>query len=740
MHYLAVFNPTNQMQPLRYTLVICICLYSLAVQAQPGRTTKWSRNGQAIYSVENAAIVATALKDGQQQVKVPAAQLVPAGSTQPLEVKDFAFSEDERQLLIYTNSQRVWRYETRGDYWVLNLETRQLRQLGRELPPASLMFAKFSPDGRKAAYVSRHNLYVEDLATGAVKQLTRDGSRRLINGTFDWAYEEEFSCRDGFRWSPDSRYIAYWQIDATRIRDFLMIDYTDSIYSFTVPVEYPKAGQSPSACRVGVVDIHTAATTWMQVPGDPQQHYIPRMEWVPGRNELILQQLNRKQNHSRLMLCNAASGKVKTLFEESDDAWIDIKSRWNDDDVTGWEWVRNGEAFIWVSEMDGWRHLYTISMKDGKATLITPGNYDVITISKIDEPHRAVYILASPDNATQQYLYRVSLDGRGKPQRITPADQPGTHEYEISPDASYAIHRFSNHYFYPTTEIVQLPDHRSNSGNLAAEIKEKAGMDKQLEFFTVTTADGVQMDGWMKKPDNFDSTRKYPVVFYVYGEPAGATARDQYGAGRNALYQGDMAADGYIYVSMDNRGTPLPKGREWRKSIYRKVGVLNARDQAQAATALMQQRPYMDTSRVAVWGWSGGGSMTLNLLFQYPQIYKTGIAIAAVGNQLTYDNIYQERYMGLPQENMEDFVKGSPITYARNLQGHLLYIHGTGDDNVHYQNAEMLLNELIRHNKLFQFMAYPNRTHGISEGAGTRRHLSSLYTQFLRQYCPPGAR
>src|SRR5690606_12262366 len=217
-----------------------------------------------------------------------------------------------------------------------------------------------------------------------------------------------------------------------------------------------------SACRVGVVDIQTAATTWMQVPGDPQQHYIPRMEWVPGKNELILQQLNRKQNHSRLMLCNAASGKVKTLFEESDDAWIDIKSRWNDDDVTGWEWIRNGDAIIWVSEKDGWRHLYTISMKDGKATLITPGDYDVITISKIDEPHRAVYILAAPDNATQQYLYRVSMDGRGKPQRITPAGQPGTHEYEISPDASYAIHRFSNHYFYPATEIVHLPDHKSN--------------------------------------------------------------------------------------------------------------------------------------------------------------------------------------------------------------------------------------------------------------------------------------
>lgn len=720
--------------------MLCICLWTLAVQAQPGKSTRWSSNGQAIYTVESGAIVATALKDGQQQVKIPAAQLTPSGSSQPLEIKDFTFSADEQKVLIYTNSKKVWRYETRGDYWVLDVASRQLKQLGKGLPASSLMFAKFSPDASKVAYVSDHNLYVEDPAAGTVKPLTKDGSRRFINGTFDWAYEEEFGCRDGFRWSPDGRSIAYWQIDATRIRDFLMIDYTDSIYSYTIPVEYPKAGQSPSACRIGVVDIDKAGTTWLPVPGDPQQHYIPRMEWVPGKNELILQQLNRKQNHSKLMLCNPAAGTVKTLFEESDPAWIDVKSRWDDDDITGWEWIRNGAAFIWVSEKDGWRHLYNIDLGSGKATLITPGDYDVINICKTDEPRRSIYILASPEKATQQYLYKVSLDGRGQPQRITPADQPGTHDYEISPDGQYAVHQFSNYYFYPTSEIVHLPDHKSNGGNLSAEIKAKAAGARQLEFFTVTTADGVRMDGWMKKPANFDSTKKYPVVFYVYGEPAGATAKDEFGAGRNWLYSGDMAADGYIYVSMDNRGTPLPKGREWRKSIYQKVGVQNARDQAQAATALFSQRSYLDTSRVAVWGWSGGGSMTLNLLFQYPEIYKTGIAIAAVSNQLTYDNIYQERYMGLPDEDREAFLKGSPITYARNLRGNLLFIHGTGDDNVHYQNAEMLLNELIRNNKIFQFMAYPNRTHSISEGAGTHEHLAKLYTQYLRQYCPPGGR
>ncbi len=461
------------MQPLRYSLIICLCLVYISVQAQPGKSTKWSRDGQAIYNVENNAIMATGLKDGQSQVKVPAAQLTPTGASSPLQVKDFTFSDNEQQLLIYTNSKRVWRYQTRGDYWVLDMATHQLKQLGKELPASSLMFAKFSPDASKVAYVSGHNLYVEDLASGTVKPLTKDGTRRFINGTFDWAYEEEFGCRDGFRWSPDGKSIAYWQIDATKIRDFLMMDNTDSIYSFTVPVEYPKAGESPSACRVGVVDINTAATTWLQVPGDAQQHYIPRMEWTPGKNQLIIQQLNRKQNESKLFLCDGATGTTKLLFEEADKAWIDVKSRWDDDDISGWDWIRNGAAFVWMSEKDGWRHMYSIDMNGGKATLLTPGDYDVINLVRIDEAHRSAYILASPKNATQQYLYKVSMEGKGQPERITPADQPGVHEYEVSPDAQYAIHQFSNYYFYPVTEIVHLPEHKSNAGNLSAGVKEK---------------------------------------------------------------------------------------------------------------------------------------------------------------------------------------------------------------------------------------------------------------------------
>jgi dipeptidyl-peptidase-4 len=260
-----------------------------------------------------------------------------------------------------------------------------------------------------------------------------------------------------------------------------------------------------------------------------------------------------------------------------------------------------------------------------------------------------------------------------------------------------------------------------------------------MEFFKVKTVDGVGVDGWMVKPNHFDSTKKYPVVFFVYTEIAEETVKDKYGTGHNPLYLGNMEDDGYVYMSVDNRGTPSPKGAAWRKASYKKIGRVNIRDQAMAAKEILKW-PWVDSSRIAVWGWSGGGSATLNLLFQYPEIYKTGLAFAAEGNMLTYDNIYQERYMGIPQENMEDYINGSAITYAKNLQGNLLYVHGTGDDNVHYNNAEMLINELVKYNKKFQLMIYPNRTHAISEGPGTGLHLRTLYTNYLKEHCPGGPR
>ena len=356
-----------------------------------------------------------------------------------------------------------------------------------------------------------------------------------------------------------------------------------------------------------------------------------------------------------------------------------------------------------------------------------------------DDKNGYVYFMASPDNATQLYLFRTKLNGKGKLEPLSPAALQGTHDYNISPYAKYAKHSFSNYKTLPAQEWISLPKGKSLNANESIASKMKVNENSNIEYFKVTTEDNITFDAWMAKPINFDSTKKYPVVFMVYSEPAASTVLDRYGGQSDYIFNGDLSMEGYFYISVDNRGTPSLRGAKWRKSIYRKIGILNIHDQAMAAKKILE-KPWFDKDRVAVWGWSGGGSATLNLMFQHPEIYKTGIAIAAVGNQLFYDNIYQERYMGLPQENLEDFVNGSPIHYAKNLQGHLLYIHGTGDDNVHYDNAEVLLNELIKYNKQFQFMPYPNRTHSISEGEGTRKHLSTLYSNFLRANCPPGAR
>lgn len=727
---------------LKGFIVTVSLIFALLARAQPPQGMRWNKAGDAYYEIEDGEINLYSLPGFIKKTVVDKSMLVPAGRSTALEVYNFFFSADGNKALIYTNAKTVWRYKTRGDYWVLDLSTKRLRQLGKGLPSSSLMFAKFSPDGKKAAYVSGNNIYTEDIATSKITQLTFDGTRKYINGTFDWAYEEEYFCRDGFRWSPDSKKIAYWNIDARKTKDYLMINNTDSIYPFVKPVEYPIAGEPPSPFKIGVVDITTAKTTWMDIPTDPVlQSYVTRMEWAPDNTELVIQHLSRRQNVSDVMLCNVTTGVSRIIVHEEDSAWVDIIAIWDAAySYGGWDWFNNGKEFLWASEKDGWRHLYRVS-RDGKTQkLITMGDYDVINIDAIDEATGYVYFDASPTNATQKYLYRTKLDGNAKAERLSPANQVGTHTYEVSPTGKYATHTFTNYYTQPVKEWVRLPEHKSIDGdNVNAAVAKANKAASNISFFTIKTQEGVEMDAWMVKPNNFDSTKKYPLVFYVYSEPWGQNVVDQYGAADNFLYKGSMADDGYITVSIDNRGVILPKGREWRKSIHYKIGQLNIDDQAAAAREIIKW-PFVDTSRVAVWGWSGGGTATLNLLFRYPDIYKTGIAVASEGSMFTYDNIYQERYMGLPQEHRDDYIKGSAITYAKNLQGHLLFIQGTGDDNVHYQNSELLLNELIKQNKIFQFMAYPNRTHGIFEGEGTTEHLSNLYTTFLHQWCPPGGR
>ncbi|MGD2216672.1 MAG: S9 family peptidase [Gemmatimonadales bacterium] len=683
------------------------------------------RGGQEIVRYDPAT--------GDREIMVPAQRLVPAGGSSPLRVSGYEWSEDGSKLLIFTNSRRVWRAATRGDYWVLDLETWKLQQLGADFDEARLMFAKFSPDATRVGYVYYNNIYVEDLASGTITQLTRDGGEKLINGTSDWVYEEEFFLRDCFRWSPDGTEIAYWQFDSEGVHEFYLINNTDSIYPTIKTVPYPKAGTTNSAVRVGVVGASGGDTRWIEIAGDPRDNYIPRMEWAANSDELIIQRMNRLQNTNRLLLADVQTGELRTILTETDKAWLDV--------VEDLEWLNDGRRFTWVSERDGWRHLYVASRSEDDIWLATPGEFDVVSILHIDEAAGWVYFIASPENPTQRYLYRQRLNGNGGPERLSPTDQPGTHSYQISADGRWAFHTYSRFGVPAIRQLVRLPGHEvvrtlveNTSLRTAVEALERGA----ARFFRVDIGDGVVLDGFEMRPPDFDPSQKYPVLFYVYGEPWGQTARDAWG-GSTYLWHLMLTQKGYIVMSVDNRGTPAPRGREWRKVVYKKIGIIASADQS-AAARLIAEWPYVDAERIGIWGWSGGGSQTLNVMFRYPDVYDTGMAVAPVPDIRLYDTIYQERYTGLPQGPGDAYEQNSPVTFAEQLQGNLLVVHGTGDDNVHYQGTEMLINALVAAGRQFTIMPYPNRSHGIFEGRGTILHLRTLLTGYLMENMPPGPR
>jgi dipeptidyl-peptidase-4 len=698
---------------------------------------RWLEDGSGYTTLEESDAFPMAVniikydpETGMRSILVSAGQLIPKDEQHPLVISDYQWSADGKKLLIFTNSVRVWRYETKGDYWVLDLVTGELTQLGKFAEPSTMMFAKFSPDGKKAGYVVKNNIYVEDLKTAGKVQLTHDGSSRIINGTFDWVYEEELDCRDGFRWSPDGRHIAYWQTDTEGTGTFYLINNIDSLYSQPIPLPYPKAGTTNSAVKVGVVSVTGGETKWFDIPGDPRNNYLARMDFIPESDEVMIQQLNRLQNQNRVFIGHVESMHLKNIFIDSDDAFLDIH-----DNI---QWLNDEKYFTWTSEKDGWRHLYKVSRDGKEMELITRGEFDVVNINCIDEKGGYVYYMASPHNFTQRYLFRIPLNGSGIPERINPAEMEGQFSYQMSPDAKWAIVTFQNTTTPDRISVIDLPEHREMK-----LLEENAGLKAKYddlglspkEFFKIDIGD-VELDAWMIRPVEFDPQKKYPLIFFVYGEPWDSTVQDSWEGGD--LWHQYMANQGYVIMSVDNRGTAVPRGRAWRKSIYRQVGILAAHDQAKAAKEILKRFTFVDAERVGMWGWSGGGQMTMNCMFRYPEIYKTGIAVSFVSDQRLYDTIYQERYMGLPDDNKEGYYDGSPINHAFKLEGSLMIIHGTADDNVHYQSFEMLVDELIRQNKLFSMMSYPMRSHSLSERDNTSLHLRRTMEDFWKKNLTPG--
>ncbi|MBW3569808.1 MAG: S9 family peptidase [Gemmatimonadetes bacterium] len=680
---------------------------------------QWLNDGQRYTFVgENGDLMVEHAASARREVLVPAAALVPRGAREPIAIEDYQWSADERKLLVYTNTQRVWRANTRGTYYVWDLDRRTLTPVSER--EGWQQFAKFSPDGSKVGFVRENDLFVTDLATGRETRLTHDGSETIINGTFDWVYEEELGLQDGWRWSPDGRRIAFWRIDQSPVRTFYMIQETDSLYSHPIALRYPKAGTPNPTARIGVVDAAGGETTWMDTGNDPEA-LLARMEWAASPTELVIQRANRIQNRVDVLLADAGTGRSRTLFTEADAAWVDV----HDD----FHWIDGGRRFLWSSERDGWNHLYVYNRDGTVARQLTRGPWEVTRVMGVDERGGWVYFGATEEGPAERHVYRVRLNGRGGVQQLS--REPGTHNATVSPAGTYYLDAFSTLSTPPVTRL-----HRAD-GAVVRTLVDNAAVREKLarlavdapDFFTIRTRDGTELNAWMIKPADFDPSRKYPVLMYVYGGPGSQTTLNAW-TGSRYLWHQSLAQRGYIVVSVDNRGTG-GRGRDFKKSVYLKLGQQEAADQIEAAEWLAQQ-PYVDPARIGIWGWSYGGYMTAMAMTRPGAPFKAGIAVAPVVDWGLYDTIYTERFMRTPQENPEGYRLGAPTSAAANLRGKLLIVHGTGDDNVHFQNSVRLANALQAAGKQFQFMAYPNRTHSIS-GGPTSAHLHNLLTDWIVQ-------
>ena len=659
---------------------------------------------------------------GDRKVLVPSRRLIIPGTSRP--VSSYNFSENRNRLITYTNTTReVWG-GNRGDYWVMDIGLWTWVKLGGDAPPQSLRGAKFSPDGQKVCYMKDHNLYVEDLTSFKIYQLTNTGSKKRYDG--DWGSSSNY------QWSPDSRYISFIETDITDVPYFYMINNTETLYPKIIKFPYVKVGQKMASKRVGVVEFSGGEINWLDIPGLCSDDNLRQTGWAGNSKELFFQVSNRTQDSVRVIFVETSTGNINTILTETDEAWLGRNS---------FTWIDEKKKFIWLSERDGWQHAYLYTRSGKEIGLLTPGAFDVIGISGIDEKNGWLYYMASPDNPTQKYLFKTSLSPGGKQERITPGSLEGTHSYQFSPDMKWAIHNYSTIDDPPFYDLISLPDHTTLKvleSNEALKEKLSALRKNPTEFFRVDIGEGVELDGYCIKPPDMDSTKKYPLFYYIYGEPAGQTVLDTWRRETRLLWHLMLSQQGYVVMSLDNRGTPAPRGRAWRKAIYGQLGILAAHDQAAATRKIIETRSYIDPERIGVYGHSGGGQMSLNLIFRYPDLYYLAMPSSFVSNQRYYHPGYQERFMGRLENNEEGYINGSPITWAHRLKGHLLIIHGTGDSNVHYQSFEALINELVAHKKRFTMMSYPNRNHGLREGKNTQYHLYDLRTNFLMTNMPPG--
>jgi dipeptidyl-peptidase 4 len=678
---------------------------------------QWLADGSGYLDLRPATgggneIVRVNAATGASTVVAPAASLASNGA--PLVVESIVISSDGTKILLFHNSVRVWRQNTRGIYDVLDVASGKVTPLSAT---AGLqMFAKFSPDGKRVAFGRANNLFVTDLATHEERALTNDGSDVIINGTSDWVYEEELGIRDAFRWSPDSKKIAFWRFDQSPIPIFPMLDEL-SLQAKVIPERYPRPGDRNSKVTVGVVDADTRATTWLHTG---EGEYIAAMAWA-GKDSLAIQRMPRTQNRIDLLMLSSTSGDGRTVLTERDSAWVNV-----DDDTP--KWVANGTMFLWPSERSGWRQYYLYKRDGTLVRRVTRDSVDVASLVGVDEKRGYVYVIAAAPTPMQRQLFRYPLKG-GAEMRVTA--EPGSHRVSVAPDGSAMVDIASTAQLPGAATLVSLaPKGARHVLEANADVRERLeGLTRAPEFFQVPMPDGAKLNAMRILPPDFDSTRKYPVLMYVYGGPASQTVLDDFGGDRY-LWHEMLARKGIIVVSVDNRGTGA-RGSAFRHIVYEHLGIHESDDQIAAAKWLGTQS-WVDASRIGIWGWSYGGYMTAMTSFRGGPLFRAAISVAPVTDWRLYDDIYTERYMRTPAENAAGYEEGAPLKYVSGLTASYLLVHGTGDDNVHPQNSIQLVDKLEDANKQFQFMVYPGRTHSIL-GGNSRTHLFTMLTNFVDQ-------
>ncbi|MFD2513862.1 S9 family peptidase [Pontibacter locisalis] len=643
--------------------------------------------------------------------------LVPAGSSKPIRFDDYTFSSDEQKVLFSTDTEQIYRRSSKADFYIYDIPTKKLTKLS---DGGKQMYASFSPDAKRVAFARENNMFVVDLANMKETQITADGKfNSIINGYSDWVYEEEFSFAKGFHWSPDGKKIAFYTFDETNVPEFNMQMWGE-LYPQDNKFKYPKAGEANSKVKVSVYDVASGKIVKMDT-GSEDDVYIPRIKWTNDANLLSIQKMNRLQNTLEILHANATTGSSNVVLKETDKAYIDVT-----DDLT---YLKDGKHFIHSSEVKGFNHLYLYNMNGKLVRQITDGNWEVSEFVGYDEKNDRLYYMSTEVSPLERHLYSINSKGKKK-QRLT--DKEGTHRVNMSNDFKYYLDYYSAANTPPSVSL-----HTAKDGKLIKVLEDNQKLKNTLaqyniakqEFFTMNTADGTKLNGWMIKPTDFDPNKKYPVLMFVYGGPGSQTVNNSWG-GNNYLWHQVLADKGMIVVSVDNRGTGA-RGAEFKKATYANLGKYEIEDQIEAAKWLGKQS-YIDKDRIGIWGHSFGGYMTLLGLTKGDGVFRAGISVAPVTSWRFYDTIYTERFLKTPQENAAGYDDNSPLMFADKLQGDLLLIHGTGDDNVHFQNAVAMQDALISANKQFESFYYPNRNHGVGGGI-TSLHRFNMMTNFLER-------